>query len=225
MSKIIKQDTNGDSYAVVTDIAEYCEVSLDAVQKLITRNVKLFDELPDRIIENIKNRVDLKSDQIQIPKLELVEKENRNEINWNRVRLYQPHVELLLALMRNTKQVKEHKANLIADFFATKFELALMKHKEQQRLIKKLEKKVNKLELDKFNDWDEEFITASRYVKEHPELNITATELLDMMSDKGLIDTKVVTRQVRLPVEGKSFHGKKGTLLVKEKAIDKLFKV
>jgi hypothetical protein len=223
MSKIIKQDTDGNAFAVVTDIAKYCEVSLDAVQKLITRNVELFDELPNRIIKNIKNRTDFKSDQIKIPRLELVEKENRNEIDWNKVKLYQPHVELLLALMKNTKQVKEHKANLIADFFATKFELALMKQKEQQRLIKQLQKQVDKLEKDKFIDWGDEWITASMYIAEHKELGLSATELLDTLSDANLINTEIKTRQVRSPNGNESIYGKKGVLLIKKKEIDKLF--
>jgi len=124
--------------------------------------------------------------------------------------------------------ISRFKADLRLQVVDYAFDKLKEEHERDMLLLekenKKLEKKVNKLELDKFNDWDEEYTTASRYVKEHPELNITASDLLDMMSDSGLIETKIVTRQVRLPVEGKSLHGKKGTLLIREFDIDKLFK-
>jgi len=238
MSKIIKQDTDGNAFAVVTDIAKYCEVAEKSVKNLIRDNINDFikcSEILEKEIFTIlrKNKGKeiskgntLNETEISVPKLELATYDDGSDIiDWSNVRLYQPHIELLLMLMRNTKQVKEHKINLIADFFATKFELALMKQKEQQRLIKQLQKQVDKLEKDKFIDWSDEWITASMYVAEHKELGLNATELLDALSDANLINTEIKTRQVRSPNGNESIYGKKGVLLIKKKEIDKLFNI
>ncbi len=242
MNTIIKQDVDKNAFAVVTDIAKYCGVETKSVQNLIRNNIDDFIKCT-KILENkiltalrknkgeaISKGKTLNETEINIPTLELVTYDDGSDIiDWASVRLYQPHVELLLMLMKNTQQVKEHKINLIADFFATKFELAIMKQREQERLLKllekenkKLENKVHKLELDKFIDWDEEWISASRYVKEYKS-DLSSSDLLDILADKNLVENRVVQRQIRIPIDGKSKYGNKGTLLFNKAEIDKLF--
>jgi len=232
---ILVKEENGLIYSTVDLIAKHCEVNTKSTQELIVKNIDMFKKLSDGIKKDILS-MSVSNGDLKIPELKLVMSKTGKTIDWKNTKLYQPHIEALLMLMKNTKIVTQHKFDLIRELFVLRAKTLMQEYqnrmlqKERDMLLlekenKKLEKKVRKLELDKFIDWDEDYTTASRYVKEHPELNITASELLDLLSDKELIETKIVTRQVRVPVEGKSINGKNGTLLVKEFDIDKLFKI
>jgi len=233
---ILVKEENGLIYSTIDLIATHCEVKEDSVRRLVIDHKDEFINLSDELKEKFEEAFGTVSPNLKIPEFKLETSASGKNISWKRTKFYQPHIEYLLTLMENTKVVSKHKRELIIELFVLRAKTLIQEYqnrvlqKERDMLLlekenKKLEKKVRKLELDKFIDWDEDYTTASRYVKEHPELNITASELLDLLSDKGLIETKIVTRQVRVPVEDKSIHGKKGALLVKEKEIDKLFNI
>jgi hypothetical protein len=161
--------------------------------------------------------------------LKLEKSAKGTNIDWSKTRLYQPHVELLLMLMKNTKVVKQHKVDLIADFFVTKFELLEAKLKNQQleletanQALLLLEEKNRKLEADKFVDWENEYSSVSRFIKEN-NLDMTSTELLDLLEKAKQVETKTITRQVRLLTEESDGKvSKKGTLLFKKKLLARL---
>jgi hypothetical protein len=232
MSNIIALDNNGLAFATAEDIANYCEVNTRSVTNTIRDNVELFNQTS----ENIESKISLRmSEAMQlkqgliIPRLKLEKSSSGTNIDWSKTKLYQPHVELLLMLMKNTKVVKQHKADLIAEFFITKFELFKERLKNQQLELDKanqalllLEKKNKKLEADKFIDWEDEYSSVSRFIKDN-KLDMTSTELLDLLEKAKQIETKQITTQVRLLTEesdGKM--SKKGTLLFKKKLLAKL---
>jgi len=224
-NEIIRLDNQGSAFAVIKDIAEYCEVNENSVRKLVQDNIESFNQVTQRIEDGL--RCDLKSHLKVALKLET--SATGKSIDWSKTKLYQPHIELLLMFMKNTKSVKLHKVNLIADFFLTKFELMESRLQNQQLLIDKsnqaliiAEAKLDKIELDKFNDWDEEYSSASRYIKDN-KISLTSSELLDMLENAKQIETKQITKQVRmLSEESDGRVSSKGTLLFQNKLLKRL---
>ena len=225
-TQIIKVDNEtNEAYAVVTDIAEYCEVETKSVQRLILKNIELFEEasckLADRIRE-ISNR--------SVPiKFELIKSGKGNEVDWSSTKMYQPHIELLLMLMKNTESVKQHKMELVVEFFANKVELLHLKAEQQQRLIEaekekveQLEDKVHTLEVNKYKKWKEGYESVSRFLKKN-NIKMTPKELNDRLVSAGeLID---VTRPVAIRELSNESIGEitdKGSLIFPEWLLEQL---
>jgi hypothetical protein len=225
-NSIVKTENNGVVYTTVTDIAEYCEVDEKSTQKLILNNIDLFTNMASNIESKLK--IDLKSN-LKVPKLKLAKSRNNKQVDWSKTKLYVPHIELLLMLMRNTDIVKEHKANLITELFVMRVELMQMKLEEQNRLIEaeqklitELENKVIKLESDKFIDWEEGYKSVSRFIKEN-NLNITSQELNDRLEDIGVLETYEEKRMCRrLTEDSPGRKTDRGTFVYPDELLERL---
>jgi hypothetical protein len=92
-----------------------------------------------------------------------------------------------------------------AVWFAARFDASLRlkivdyAFKQLEKDYYKLEKKIQKLEADKFIEYDDGYHSMSRIVKKNfPEL--TTTQVFDMLEELGYITTKSVTTVIRKPV-------------------------
>jgi hypothetical protein len=105
-SDIIKLDNNGAAYAVVKDIAEYCEVDVKATRQLVLNHIDEFNDVTNKLqnkIGGISNGAS--KDSFKVPELKLIKKRgtSRDEVDWSKTKLYQPHIELLLMMMKKYK--------------------------------------------------------------------------------------------------------------------------
>ena len=209
-SEIISIDDNGMPYSVVDDIAKYCEVKNETVRRLILSHMDDFIGVTLKIKESLRS--DLKS---EVPNFGLETSKSGASIDWDSTRLYQPHVELLLMFMKNTKVVSDHKVDLIADFFVTKVELA-MAQIENHNLLLSVEKERNtKLELiaaEKFRTYGD-FKPLSKW-KYELGIKETTTELMDILDDCGVIRTEEIIQKKRFAVDMKNVKREAGANIV-----------
>jgi len=219
---IVRVDTNKEAYALVPDIATFCNVKERSVQNLIRKNIPLFN----RISENVSTKLDalternsLNKPEIKIRKLDLpIFEDGSGIIDWANVKLYQVHTELLLMLMRNTKQVKEYKADLIVDLFVTKVKLLVLESQvENERLleenkrvetakialkkqVKTLENTVTTIKSNQFREKDGyKSVSKLRYDLKLQD-TYTVDELFELLEEVGEIRTDLITTKKRVPI-------------------------
>ncbi len=229
--EIIKIDDNKMGYALINDISKFCGVEAKSTQELIKNNISLFEELSKTIEDNVNSSLKTNLNQkrlqtafgLSIPEFKLV-KGNKNII-WEDVKLYSPHIELLLMLMKNSGKVKEYKMRLVANLFSTHIELQMSKLENatlQQSLKLELQnKEIAKLKSNKLNEHGD-FNTASKIIYKN-ELDMKPTELLDILSEDGVLRSIKRLRTIRIPVDPDVvILGNNREVLIDEKYVLKL---
>jgi hypothetical protein len=136
-------------------------------------------------------------------------------------------ISLPLMLWFSAKYSPELRMNIV-NYALTKLdderkELVLTIQKNEEE-TKKLQKKIHQISVNKFNK-HQDFNTASRLVHEL-NLNMTASDLLDELTERGVIETTTVTRQVRKPLDDDlTMTGPKGELLISQKFVKKILEL
>jgi len=182
MGKLL-QETNGVVFSTVSAIAEYCEVSDRAVRKLVADHKDTFLNISTEISEGIS------SSDLNVPELEFVTSDSGKNINWDKTKLYAPHIEFLLMLMKNSDIVTEHKKDIIVELFTLRVKSVIDTYEK-----KELQHQNNLLLLEKEN----KLLTERLSVK--PKLECTNTnlnsrkarheELMELV-EKGCLDHEV----------------------------------